>query len=118
MPLLSAMASTFNPPPECGRRLLPTLIDERARTCPEQSFASIPLSSDVRDGFRDVSYLELANAINRCAWWMDGEIGRGRCFETLAYMGSTDLRYAIILIAAIKTGHKVSVNQHIRCPTG
>lgn len=110
------MASTFKPPRDAGRRLLPTVIDELARTRPERAFSSIPLSLDPRDGCRDVNYREFANAINRCAWWVQHEIGRGRNFETIAYMGPTDIRYAIICIAAIKTGYTVGNKQQRATP--
>lgn len=45
---------------------------------------------------------ELASAVNRIAWWIDGEIGQSNNFETLAYMGATDIRYGIFFFAAIK----------------
>ena len=72
------------------------------------TFASYPRSPNLQDGFRDVNYLQLANAINACAWWIEDHIGKGHNFETLAYIGPSDLRYAIITVAAIKTGYKVS----------
>ncbi|KZF22836.1 NRPS-like enzyme [Xylona heveae TC161] len=89
-----------------GRRLVPTIIDERARMGYAKPYASIPRSTDVSLGFRDVSYRELANAINRCAWWLEEKLGRSDGFETLAYIGPTDLRYIILTVATIKTGYK------------
>lgn len=100
--LESTMASTK------GQRLLPAMIDEIASSTPDRAFASIPRGVDVREGFVDVSYKQLARAINQCAWWIEEQVGRSVTFETLGYIGPTDLRYAIIFVACTKTGHTVS----------
>lgn len=102
------MTILSEPPRGCGERLIPDIIDERARESPSQPFASIPRSSRVEDGFKDVTYGQLGNAINACAWWIEKELGKGENFRTLTYIGPSDLRYAIITVGAIKTGHKVS----------
>ena len=90
--------------PDYGRRLLPHLIDERARNSHERPYASVSVSKDPKDGFRDISYEQFANAINRCAQWLLDQIGHSQTFEILAYMGPQDLRYQVLVIAAIKTG--------------
>ena len=94
--------------PDYGRRLLPHLIDERARNNHSRPYASIPVSKEPKDGFRDISYAQFANAINRCARWLLDHVGKSGSFDTLAYMGPQDLRYQMIVISAIKTGHVVS----------
>ena len=91
-----------------GRRLLSTVIDQRAETGHQRPFASIPISDDVRNGFQDISYRVFANAINRCALWIKQQIGLSSDFETLVYIGANDLRYQILCMAAVKTGHVVS----------
>ena len=35
-------------------------------------------------------------------------LGRGTVFETVAYIGPSDLRYAVVFQAAVKCGYKVS----------
>ena len=35
-------------------------------------------------------------------------LGRSTVFETIAYIGPSDLRYAIVFLAAVKCGYKVS----------
>lgn len=90
-----------------GHRLISQLIDDRAKTNPQRSVWSIPRSLNLADGFRDVCYGQVARAINRAAWWIDGNVGKSTTFETLAYMGPPDLRYAILTVAAQKTGHTV-----------
>ena len=90
-----------------SQALLPTVIDDRARLEPERLYCAIIKTPDLKDGFITVTYGDFANAVNRCSWWLKEKFGQGRNYETLAYVGSTDLRYAIIALAAAKTGHKV-----------
>lgn len=98
--------------PDYGRRLFPTLIDERAISEPTRAFAAIPKSSDLRDGFIDISYHQLARAIDRCSWWLEKELGKARNFETIGYLSILDLRYTILMFACIKVGYKVRT-QHM-----
>ncbi|KAK4693808.1 hypothetical protein P7C71_g3655, partial [Lecanoromycetidae sp. Uapishka_2] len=95
--------------PAYGRRLIASRIDELARTDPERVWVSIP-SAHPRDGFRDITWAAGANAINCAAWWIKSELGLGQGLPTIAYMGPQDIRYLIILVAAIKTGY---VFQHV-----
>ncbi|KAF6237313.1 hypothetical protein HO173_004782 [Letharia columbiana] len=52
---------------------------------------------------------EPASAVNRLAWWIDREIGHSEDFETLAYMGATDIRFGTFFFAAIKCDYKFLV---------
>ncbi|RYP38849.1 hypothetical protein DL767_002411 [Monosporascus sp. MG133] len=95
-------------PPKWGRRLLPAVIDELARDEPSRPWASIPIDdSDLSHGYEDVSYNTFANAINKLAWFIVNSIGRSSTFETIAYLGTPDIRYHMIQMASCKTGHKV-----------
>ncbi|RYP76208.1 hypothetical protein DL769_003679 [Monosporascus sp. CRB-8-3] len=95
-------------PPNCGRRLLPAVIDELARDEPSRPWASIPIDDwDLSRGYEDVSYGTFANAINELAWFIVNSIGRSSTFETIAYLGTPDIRYHMIEMASCKTGHKV-----------
>ncbi len=89
--------------------LLPTIIDNRAHADPERLFCAYiePKLASVEEGLRKVTYGQFANAVNRCAWWLEQELGKSQNFETLAYVGPSDIRYAIVTLAAVKTGHKV-----------
>ncbi|RYP29495.1 hypothetical protein DL767_006685 [Monosporascus sp. MG133] len=108
-------------PLKCGRRLLPAVIDERARDEPSRPWASIPIDDlDLSHGYEDVSYGMFANAINKLAWFIVNSIGRSSTFETIAYLGTPDIRYHMIEMASCKTGHKVlfssqlnSLNVHL-----
>ena len=97
--------------PDYGRRLLSSIIDERAQTGHKRPYASIPVSDDIDDGYRNITYRRFANAINRCALWLRGLIGTSQNFETLVYIGPADLRYQIICMAAVKIGYVVSMPQ-------
>jgi hypothetical protein len=99
---------TSEPPVDCGRRLIPKLIDEIACSDPQRPFVSVPRSSDVQEGYEDISYSEFAKAVNRCSWWIEKELGRDEESQTLFYIGPLDLRYLVVLLAAAKTGHIVS----------
>ena len=96
------------PPPQCGKRLLPQLIDQIAKADPDRALVSIPRGADVADGYIDVSFKTLAIAIDRCAWWIDENVGRSNELAPIFFIGPTDIRYLLILFAAAKTGHVVS----------
>ena len=94
--------------PNYGRRLLPNLIDQLANSDYSRPFAAIPRSSEPEDGFIDVSFRQLATAIDRCSWWIEQRLGRSQHFDTVGYLEPGDLRYTILMFAAVKTGYKVS----------
>lgn len=55
----------------------------------------------------DVSYALIARAIDRCAWWMEGLLGKGTDFPTIAtYLDPMDFRHVILIFGAIKAGYK------------
>ncbi|KAF5686208.1 NRPS-like enzyme [Fusarium denticulatum] len=90
-----------------GQRLLHDLIDEIAILDEGRIFTSIPISDDPVDGFIDITYDRFAVAIDRTAWWLQKSMrGRPR-LETFAYLGRNDLRYQLLIIAAIKTCYKI-----------
>ncbi|KAI9836987.1 MAG: hypothetical protein M1819_000636 [Sarea resinae] len=91
-----------------GKRLVPRVVDEVATQHPHRAYASIPKSSNLQDGYRDISYAVFANAINRVAWWLDSTLGKGTSgLPTITYLGPPDLRYFVLAIAAAKVGYKV-----------
>lgn len=90
-----------------GKRLVPIIVDETAKANPGKVFASIPRTGDLKDGFVNVSFGDFARAINRTARWMEDVLGLCTTFETLAYIGTSDLRYYILMVAAAKVGYKV-----------
>jgi len=90
--------------PAYGHRLPTSLIDYRAKYGHSRPCALIPTSNSLQDGFQEVSFTMLANAINRCAYWLRERLGDGQG-RTVAYVGPTDLRYLILAWAGLKSGY-------------
>jgi len=99
-----------------GKRLLSHLIDQRARDNHKTPWASIPINAtSVASDYRDVSYQQLANAINRCAQWLIDNIPKSVELEPVAYIGPHDIRYHIAALAGPKSGHVVSWQGRYYC---
>lgn len=86
---------------------MPSVVDEIARQTPSLTYASIPLTTSINDGFKDVSFSDVASATNYVAAWIDRTLGPSSNFDTIAYMGLGDLRYVVVFLAAVKCGYKV-----------
>ncbi|TRX94236.1 hypothetical protein FHL15_005004 [Xylaria flabelliformis] len=80
-----------------------------AKNEPWRVFASIPVSEDLSDGYVDVTYRTIANAINRASWWLSENLGLANTSEVFSYMGPNDLRYSIFLVATIKCGYQMMI---------
>lgn len=95
-----------------GRRLLPQVVDDRARWQPERIWASIARST-ASDGFLDITIKELAQAVNFMSWWLEARIGRSATnqIEAISYIGAPDVRYGVMFLAAIKCGYKVGLSR-------
>ncbi|KAI3391610.1 hypothetical protein diail_7040 [Diaporthe ilicicola] len=105
------------PTPDCGRRLLPAVIDQRARDEPSRPWCSLPRDDyDLSKGFEDISFSRFANAINKLAWFIEKAIGKSTSFETVAYLGVNDVRYHMMQMAVCKTGHKVLFSTMLNTP--
>ncbi|KAK6205730.1 putative secondary metabolism biosynthetic enzyme [Pestalotiopsis sp. IQ-011] len=100
------MAYTTNAIPY-GRRLLPSYLDEIAKTNPGRVYAAIPKTAAVEDGYMDVTIADLARCANFMAQWIEERFGKSQNFETIAYVGLSDLRGVALFLAAIKTGYKL-----------
>lgn len=92
-----------------GRRLVPQVLDELASTEPKRVYAAIPKTADVKDGYRDITVADLARCVNVMAKWIENKFGRSDSFETITYVGLSDLKGIVTLLAAIKTGYKASL---------
>ncbi|MCJ1250943.1 hypothetical protein MMC30_008172 [Trapelia coarctata] len=89
-----------------GRRLIAHIIDKRAQDSPDSVFFSLQRSADPKNGFQDIGYGQLASAINQAARWIEKTLGKSKNFDTLAYIGPSDLRYVILTVATQKAGYK------------
>ena len=82
--------------------ILNNIVDRRAKCSPRAPYAEFPISATSYDqGYRKVTYADLANAINGAAWWLEKTLGRSETF------GPNDLRYNVLILAAVKVGFKV-----------
>ena len=109
MPTLQ-FSEDLTPPQALPQRkqLLNHIVDGLAQVRPESTWAKVPKDLDTYDGgYRKISYKMMANAINGLAWWIKNELGESKTFETLAYFGTWDPRYILLLLAAVKAGYKV-----------
>ena len=92
-----------------AEQLLPNVLQNRANKTPNAIFAKYPRSpTTYTEGFREVKYFEFVNAINRVAWLLEENFGSAQDFPAIAYYGPSDLRYSIVVVAAVKAGFKVS----------
>ncbi|KAF8859904.1 acetyl-CoA synthetase-like protein [Acephala macrosclerotiorum] len=97
-----------------GRRSLVYIIDERARSEYERPVAMFPKTRGLSAGFREISYAQFANAINRVCWWLEETMPDLVEKEgSFAYFGPNDLRYLIFVLATMKTGRKANSNRFI-----
>ena len=91
-----------------GKRLIISVIDSYAINDPTRVWVSVPVDDDdLTKGFKDVTYKELANAVNHVCWSVRENFADSTSFETLAYAGPKDLRYPILALAAVKCGKQV-----------
>lgn len=99
-------------PGDVGRRLLPSYVDEIAKADPDRVLYSVTKAHDPKDGFQDITSKAFARAVDRCAWHIENNLGRGwgQDFPTLCYMGPQDLVYGVVVLACVKTGYRVLLN--------
>ena len=89
-------------------RLVVSIIDEIAETDPERPYAYVPRTSKAADGWTPVTFRRLANAVNRAARVVHEKVKADSDdeFPTVGYVGPNDIRYIIIVLAAVKAGCK------------
>jgi thioester reductase-like protein/acyl-CoA synthetase (AMP-forming)/AMP-acid ligase II/aryl carrier-like protein len=112
MPLLSSVPEQKRPVngfPKANKyhKVIAHAIDELAQFTPDAVFAATPRTSDPVDGFRDVTYRQLADTIDRAALVLEKSIDGNNDGGAIGYIGPSDLRYAILAIAAVKINMKV-----------
>ncbi|KAK6859567.1 NRPS-like enzyme [Apiospora arundinis] len=96
-----------NQPP---RGLLPHILDQTASTDPDAIYGMWPVDpTSYKDGFRSVTFAQLANAVNGLAQWLLENLGQGpgQGRGVLAYVGPNDVRIPALTIAAVKTGYSL-----------
>ncbi|KAI1817951.1 hypothetical protein GGS20DRAFT_424632 [Poronia punctata] len=94
-------------PLEHDKVLLPSLVDYIAESDPGRILYSVTKNKDPADGFDDISAQAFARAVDRCSWFIHRNLGPGKGFPTLVYLGPQDLSYPILVLASIKAGYKL-----------
>lgn len=124
---MATAADAMTGKPQFGRRLLPTIVDQLARTEPDKEWMSVPLSNKASGGWRPITFGQFADAVNRVAAILIARHPRMQLqtngilstdpvprasdkyvkrFPTLAYIGPNDVRYHIFVLACAKAGCK------------
>ncbi|PHH84544.1 hypothetical protein CDD83_1780 [Cordyceps sp. RAO-2017] len=93
---------------DSGRRLVAHIVDQVAATDPSRPFVYAPRSSRPADGWEAVTYGQVARAVDHVAHAVAAEVKAGAAadepFPTLAYIGPSDVRYGVVMLACIKAG--------------
>lgn len=94
--------------PACvyGRRLVVDTVDELAAREPARPYVYVPRSGRPQDGWAPITFKQLANAVNHVAPMVARHVKAGSAdgFPTLAYVGPSDVRYVVVMLACIKAG--------------
>ncbi|KAF5249356.1 hypothetical protein FANTH_5437 [Fusarium anthophilum] len=69
------MAVGKGAPANCGRRLIPQILDDLAAAEPDRIIYSFAKSSDLSQGFRHVSARTFTRAVDKTAWLLQRELG-------------------------------------------
>ncbi|KAJ8129698.1 hypothetical protein O1611_g3931 [Lasiodiplodia mahajangana] len=87
---------------------LPQIVDNVADERPDRVYGSWPVDQhSYSAGVRHVTYAQLANIVNGLASWLVKELGPDKPGEVLAYVGPNDVRFTALVLATMKTGHKL-----------
>ena len=86
---------------------LPDSVDELSRDFPNNTFLTIPHDGDLSRGWRNISYREVAQAVDGMCTWLEENFGVGtRNVDVAAYIGINDARYAVTEVGLMKAGYK------------
>jgi acyl-CoA synthetase (AMP-forming)/AMP-acid ligase II len=84
------------------------VVDRLAAEVPHDVWVKEPVSSDHGPTiWRDISWLQLRMAVDSMACWMENKLGLGAGDQPVAYTGVNDIRFPIVIMAALKCGYKV-----------
>lgn len=109
------LAPDFSVPADCGKRLLPAVLDEIAANDPRRTFISVPKSSDLSQGFRDIDYGTFGKAVDKYAHWLRAQFPENPEPKTILFFGPLDIRYLLVILGTPKAGHIVSSSLRSLC---
>lgn len=70
-----------------GNRLIPQILDDLASASPGRILYSVAKSSDISQGFRDVSARAFTKAVDKTAWLLRRELGENPEMRAVGYIG-------------------------------
>ncbi|KAI8950517.1 hypothetical protein F4801DRAFT_343559 [Xylaria longipes] len=87
---------------------LPQIVDKLAHEKPSDVYGTWPVDQNSYSaGVRNITYRQLANIVNGLAWWLVKQLGADKQGEVLAYVGPNDVRFTALILAAMKTSHRL-----------
>lgn len=92
-------------PANCGRRLIPQILDDLAAAEPDRIIYSFAKSSGLSQGFRHVSARAFTKAVDKTAWLLQKELGRTSEIRAVGYIGPRKF----ILESAVSRDHRTLV---------
>lgn len=98
--------------PQINDEFLPNLLFKLAARFPDITYAEYPHTSRLADGYRRITFNEVANAVHELAGWIDHNVGKpvtNDGSETLVCMGPNDLRYGMLVLSSVMVGYKVAM---------
>lgn len=85
-------------------------IQEQAKWFPSDTYMRYAPADWETKGYRSIIWRQYLDGINKIAHWLDAHLGGpSSTYDTVAYSGPNDVRYAFLWPAMIKTGRKVRV---------
>ncbi|KAG9185655.1 hypothetical protein G6011_06986 [Alternaria panax] len=86
---------------------IPDYIDSAAESASNSTWAIVPRSTTSLDeGWHHFTFSDLARAVNNMSRWIEKTCGVAeQTGQAIGYMGANDLRYLVVLAAALKTGY-------------
>jgi acyl-coenzyme A synthetase/AMP-(fatty) acid ligase len=67
--------------------LLPQVLENVAQDEPTRTWCTVPHSPDLQNGWKDITFEELNDAVNGFARWVEHNIGVGNGKEVMTYIG-------------------------------
>lgn len=89
------------------QRTVLRILDDIATKDPNQVYCVHPVSSDIAQGWKTITFADLHSAINRLALWINEHVASPAEPQTLAYMGANDIRYIAFVFACMRLRHTV-----------
>ena len=74
-------------PTDCGRRLIPQILDSLAVAEPDRIIYSIAQFTNDVPTFRQISARNFQKAVDKTAWWLREQLGQHARIRTVGYIG-------------------------------